>query len=75
MGRPEARRMIRSAASSASVPVVRNTTRSVRFGQTDEQLLGRSDALDTVPRARPARDTMLLMVAFTTSTISGWQCR
>ena len=27
--------MIRSAASSASVPVVRNTTRSVRFGQTD----------------------------------------
>ena len=39
-----------------------------------QQLLGRLDALGRVAGARPARDAVLTpCVAFTTSTISGWQ--
>jgi hypothetical protein len=73
IGRPEARRMIRSAASSASVPVVRNTTRSVRFGHTESSFSAASMRWTLLPALVQQATPCWRSMAFTTSTISGLQ--
>jgi len=65
--------MMRSAASTASVPVVRNSTRSIRSGQTARSFSARSSRCAVFPALVQQVTPSCRSIAETTSTTSGWQ--
>src|SRR5438445_13822136 len=72
-GLPEARRMIRSAASTASVPVVRNRTLFVLFGQTARSFSASCKRCALLAALVQQTTPDSFIIACTASTTSGLQ--
>ncbi len=70
-GRPEARRITRRAASTASVPVVRNSARSVLLGHTARSFSARSRRMAVFPADVQQVTPNRRIVELTASTTSG----